>query len=179
MADTLRKRTHILNARHRRQHTLHPIWVRENTARRGQELTPTTGAGTIHFETANHPVMASGRAAFLDKRIRLEKPQATSILAANMTAIAKHLDAALFGSTRRLILGLLFTHPKQEHYYREFVQAVGGGQGVVQRELRNLTDAGILIKLSDGRRTYYRANPDCPIYPELRQLFYKLASHPE
>jgi hypothetical protein len=38
-----------------------------------------------------------------------------------------------------------------------------------------LVEAGILTKLDDRHRTYYRPNPDCPIYNELRQLFRKLA----
>ena len=95
-----------------------------------------------------------------------------------MTAPGRHLDTALFSGTRRGILGMLCTHPGQTLCHRELVRAMGTGQGAVQRELRNLTEAGILLKLSDGRRTRYCANPDCPIYSELHHLFHKLASHP-
>jgi hypothetical protein len=68
----------------------------------------------------------------------------------------------------------MFTHSGQRLYYREICASVGG-QGAAQRELRRLVEAGILTKLDDWHRTYYRPNPDCPIYNELRQLFHKLA----
>jgi len=40
-------------------------------------------------------------------------------------------------------------------------------------ELRNLTEAGILLRERHGRHIYYRANTQCPIYPELRGLVLK------
>ena len=89
-----------------------------------------------------------------------------------------HLGGALFNSVRLAILRLMFTRPRQEYYYRELTKAVGMGQGAVQRELRALVHAGILLKLGTRRRMFYRPNPDCPIYSELRSLFRKLAQNP-
>jgi DNA-binding transcriptional ArsR family regulator len=90
-----------------------------------------------------------------------------------MGARIRRLDTTLFGGTRLIILRLLFTHPKRQMYYREICNSVGG-QGAAQRELRRLVEAGILTKFGDQRRMYYAPNTDCPIYPELRQLFRKL-----
>ena len=98
--------------------------------------------------------------------------------ASTMSEPKRHLDRALFSGIRRGILGMMFTYPGQSLGYRELVRAMGSGQGAVQRELRNLTEAGILLRLSEGRRVRYCANPDCPIYAELHRLFHKLASNP-
>lgn len=95
-----------------------------------------------------------------------------------MNAGERHLDRALFSGIRRGILGMMFAYPGQSLGYRELVRAMGSGQGAVQRELRNLTGAGILLKLTEGRRVRYCANPDCPIYTELHRLFHKLATNP-
>jgi len=76
----------------------------------------------------------------------------------------------LFPGVRRDVLALLFTRSDEAFYQREILRATGGGKGALQRELRALTEAGILLREGRGNRTYYRANPDCPIYPELRGL---------
>ena len=95
---------------------------------------------------------------------RLMRAGGWSILAPDMGTKITHLDGALFNSVRLAILRLMFTRARREYYYRELTKAVGMGQGAVQRELRALVDAGILLKLGTRRRMFYRPNPDCPIY---------------
>jgi len=80
---------------------------------------------------------------------------------------------ALLPKTRRSILGLLFARPDQALYLREIVRATGAGRGAVERELRSLAEAGIVVRETKGNLTYYQANRDCPIYPELRGLALK------
>ncbi len=80
---------------------------------------------------------------------------------------------ALFPWVRRDILALLFTRPGEAFYLREIVRATRGGRGAVAREVHSLTEAGILRRDRRGNRTYYRADPDCPIYSELRRLILK------
>ena len=80
---------------------------------------------------------------------------------------------ALFGKTRRAILGLLFSHPEQAFFLRQIARSVDSGMGAVQRELRQLTDAGILTKTASGRQVYFQANPKCPVFNELRLLVAK------
>jgi len=80
---------------------------------------------------------------------------------------------ALLPKTRRSVLGLLFARPDQAFYLREVVRATGSGRGAVERELRSLAEAGIVVRETRGNLTYYRANRDCPIYPELRGLALK------
>jgi predicted nucleotidyltransferase len=43
----------------------------------------------------------------------------------------------------------------------------------VHRELKALAEAGIIIAVQDGNRTYYRANESCPFFPELSGLMRK------
>jgi len=43
----------------------------------------------------------------------------------------------------------------------------------VQRELKNLTDTGIIIREVQGRQVYYRANARCPIFDELKNIVRK------
>lgn len=87
---------------------------------------------------------------------------------------AAHSPAdALFGKVRRGVLALLLGHPEESYHYREVTRLLGLGHGAVSRELRNLTEAGILLRERRGRQVYYRANPHSPIYPELRGLVLK------
>jgi DNA-binding transcriptional ArsR family regulator len=76
------------------------------------------------------------------------------------------IDAPL-PKVKRKILALLFGRPDETPYLREIVRAVDGGKGAVERELRSLVKAGILLREKRGNLTYYRTNRDCPIYPEL------------
>ncbi len=82
---------------------------------------------------------------------------------------------ALLPRVRRDILAVLLTRPDEAFYQREIVRATGGGKGAVERELRTLTEAGIVLREKHGNLTYYRANRDCPIFPELQGLMMKTA----
>jgi uncharacterized protein len=81
--------------------------------------------------------------------------------------------AALFGRTRNAVLGLLYSHPDESFYVREIVRAAHSGQGSVQRELRHLERAGILKRTVRDRHVYYQANPDCPIFAEIKGMVAK------
>jgi predicted nucleotidyltransferase len=83
------------------------------------------------------------------------------------------LGSALFGKTRRCVLGLLYARPDEAFYLRQITREVQAGQGAVQRELQRLADAGILLREARARETYYRANRACPIFPELHGLALK------
>ncbi len=104
--------------------------------------------------------------------------------APNLGAIAPTLGAtgcvasladALFGKTRRAVLGLLFGHPDEGFYMRQISRILNLGQGALQRELQRLVAAGILLRESHGRQVYYRANKACPIYDDLQGLVLKTA----
>lgn len=81
--------------------------------------------------------------------------------------------ATLLGRTRQAVLALLYGHPDESFYLRQIIRIARAGQGAVQRELASLVRAGIVERRVRGRQTYYQANRECPIFPELRQLITK------
>jgi predicted nucleotidyltransferase len=85
------------------------------------------------------------------------------------------INNGLFGKTRQAVLNLLFGEPDKTFYISRIMDNVKTGHGAVQRELKNLTDAGIISRTVEGRQVYYRANNKCPFYNELRELLVKLA----
>jgi predicted nucleotidyltransferase len=86
---------------------------------------------------------------------------------------AAPLADALFGKARRVVLGLLFSHPDEAFYTRQMARLLHLGLGALQRELQRLAAAGILLREAQGRQVYYRANKECPIYADLQGLLLK------
>lgn len=79
----------------------------------------------------------------------------------------------LFGKTRRGVLALLYGQPDTSYYTRQVLDSVGIGRGAVQRELKNLTGCGVIVREVQGRQVYYRANARCPIFNELKGIVRK------
>lgn len=82
---------------------------------------------------------------------------------------------ALFGQARRAVLALLFGRPDESFYLREIARLTGTGVGVLQRELKRLGQAGLIVRTVDGRQVYFRANRGSPVFEELRGLMLKTA----
>ncbi len=89
------------------------------------------------------------------------------------TKLPSQISAALFGKTRRALLGIFFGDSERELYHAELSRLTNSGHGALQRELRNLLSAGIIVKSARGNQHYYRANPECPVYWELKQFIAK------
>ncbi len=87
----------------------------------------------------------------------------------------KNLSSALFGKARRVVLALFFSRPDESFYLRQIVRMTGLGQGAVQRELKRLTEAGIITRVDRGRQVDYQVNRACPLFDELRSLITKTA----
>jgi len=83
------------------------------------------------------------------------------------------LCSGLFGKTRQVVLALLYGRADSSFYTKQILDAVKIGRGTVQRELKNLTDTGIIIREVQGRQVYYRANARCPIFNELKNIVRK------
>ncbi len=88
----------------------------------------------------------------------------------------KGLSLSLFGKTRQVILTLLYGQADETYYLRQIVRLTGAGLGPVQRELKQLTDAGIIRRSVKGRQVYYQANAGSPIFEELKNLITKTVS---
>ena len=83
------------------------------------------------------------------------------------------LCRGLFGKTRQTVLALLYGREDSSFYTKQILDAVKIGRGAVQRELKNLTDNGIITREVEGRQVYYRANAQCPIFNELKGIVRK------
>ena len=90
-----------------------------------------------------------------------------------MGADAGVLSQVLFGQGRRSILALLYGHADEQFYLREIARRAGTGIGATQRELGQLTDAGLLHRVRRGNQVYYQANRKNPIFAELKSILAK------
>jgi len=68
---------------------------------------------------------------------------------------------------------MIYGHADQSFYLRQLVRAVGGGHGAVQRELKHLTEMGLIVRRSQGNQVLYQANSRSPIFSEVKSLIAK------
>ena len=83
------------------------------------------------------------------------------------------LAYSLLGQTRSSVLSALLLHPDKSLHVRELARVVGASPGSLHRELRLLTDLGLLLRQEVGRQVHYQANPQCPVFAELAGLLRK------
>lgn len=83
------------------------------------------------------------------------------------------LSEALFTTTQQQVLGLLYAWPEKSFYTNEILRTTGMGVATIKRELDRMLAAGILTMKVIGNQHHYQANPDCPIYKELRGIVQK------
>ena len=79
----------------------------------------------------------------------------------------------LFGSYRQRVLSLLLLHPETGYHVRELARITGTTAGTLHKELARLAEVGLLLREKQGNQVRYRANRDCPVFPELAGLFRK------
>lgn len=77
------------------------------------------------------------------------------------------LSAALFSGVQQRVLGLLFGQPGRSFHGNELMKLAGSGKGALQRELKRLTESGLVSVAAVGNQKRYQANPASPIYGEL------------
>lgn len=85
----------------------------------------------------------------------------------------KQLSTFLFNKTRRALLALLHGRPDEKFYINQLMQATGSGSGAVQRELKLMTEAGVVVRERSGNLVYYQANSHSPIFNELKNIVRK------
>jgi len=83
------------------------------------------------------------------------------------------LANALFSKVQQRVLALIFSHPERSFYMSEIVRHVHSGVGGVERELAKLELSGLVDVERIGNQKHYRANPNAPIFEELRGLIEK------
>jgi Polymerase beta, Nucleotidyltransferase len=89
------------------------------------------------------------------------------------------LSSALFSKVQQRVLALIFCHPDRSFYMSEIVRCVRSGVGAVERELSRLQLSGLVTVKYIGNQKHYSANPDAPIFHELRGLVVKTAGFAE
>ena len=80
---------------------------------------------------------------------------------------------ALFSRTQQQLLSALLVNSRQPVYAADLARQFRVRASTLHRDLRKLTQAGILKTSRSGNRTYFQANEVCPVFPELRSLLIK------
>lgn len=83
------------------------------------------------------------------------------------------LADALFPKVRQRVLAVLFGAPDRSYYANEVIALAQSGTGAVQRELADLSAAGLLTVRKQGNQKHYQANAQSPVFAELRGLVLK------
>jgi predicted nucleotidyltransferase len=83
------------------------------------------------------------------------------------------ISTALFGKIRQAVLSLLLLNPERRFYLSQIIDHVGAGHGAVQRELKSLADAGLILREKNGHQVYYQCNKKSPVFKELKSLIVK------
>jgi predicted nucleotidyltransferase len=82
---------------------------------------------------------------------------------------------ALFPLVRQELLAATLLSPDKWWYMSELASHLETSLSSLQRELNSLSASGVLERKQDGRRTYYKARRDSPVFGDLRDLFLKTA----
>jgi len=83
--------------------------------------------------------------------------------------------SALFPAVRQEILAATMLSPERAWYLSELAAHLHTSPSSLQRELEALAKSGVLQRRQEGRRTYYKAETDSPVFVELQALFAKTA----
>lgn len=80
---------------------------------------------------------------------------------------------ALFSKGQQRVLAILFGNPGRSFYASEIIALASSGTGAVQRELARLENAGLVTVRRVGNQKHYQANPEAPVFEELRGVVLK------
>lgn len=84
------------------------------------------------------------------------------------------IDAIVPGVRQRILSTILLT-PARWWYLSDLARHLDTTPSTLQRELSNLVQAHVLKQRYEGKHTYFKADEECPFFPELRRLFLKTA----
>ncbi len=87
--------------------------------------------------------------------------------------MSANLAAMLFGVYRRGVLALLLLRPEESLHLREIARLTGTAPGTLLREVNALAASGVLLRKRIGNQVHFQANPECPIYEDLRNILKK------
>ncbi len=84
------------------------------------------------------------------------------------------LSGLISSKTRIKLLVRLFLNPHSSSYLRQLSKEFHLSTNSVREELNQLTRAHLLKSKKDGRQVLYSANPDHPLFPELKSIITKV-----
>jgi predicted nucleotidyltransferase len=79
----------------------------------------------------------------------------------------------LFSPYRRQVLALLLLRPDERFHVRALERLTGISAGSLHRELKAMSEAGLLIRGHQGNQVLYQADRSCSIFEELASIFRK------
>ena len=86
-----------------------------------------------------------------------------------------NLFSGLISSKTRIkLLVRFFFNPAIKSYLRELAKEFDLSTNAVREELNQLTKTNLLKSHKNGRNVYYAANPEHPLFPELRSMVSKV-----
>ena len=87
-----------------------------------------------------------------------------------MTAMLERLFTS---RVRVRLLTLFLTHPTEAFYIRQIARLTGETYNNVRQELQNLAQLGLILSERRANATYYRANVEHFLFPELKRIILK------
>ena len=83
------------------------------------------------------------------------------------------LSRLLSSRVKAEVFRLLFGPGVTELHVREIARRAGLSDATIRQELKVLKDLGLVRARPNGNRTYYSADPDHPLHPEIRNIVLK------
>lgn len=116
-------------------------------------------------------VAASVRQRLLSRARDLQSVLKRTTLVLNMRTHDRARPVeVLFGKYRLRALSLLLLHPEESFYVREIARLTGTSAGSLHRELKTLTEVGVLMRTELGNQVRYQADRSCPIFEDLAAI---------
>jgi len=81
----------------------------------------------------------------------------------------------LFPAVRTEVLSATMLQPEHWWFMAELARHLEITPSSLQRELESLVSSEILLRRQDERRTYFKANTDSPLFPELKGMIERTA----
>ena len=88
------------------------------------------------------------------------------------------IEKLLGSRLRTKLLGWLLSHSDESFFVRQMEHLIQEDSTNISRELRRLEQMGIVQSENRANLKYYKINPKCPFYEELKGLFLKTVGAP-
>ncbi len=85
------------------------------------------------------------------------------------------LSTLITSKSRVEILTWFLTHPGERFHYLQLDKLLKSSRPSIQKELKRLEDARIILSVKEANVRFYWINQDHPLYPELKSIVFKTA----